>query len=188
MNYTPNQALRKLIAGNEIYLNSKNNPGNISSAIRYENSIHGQHPYSVILTCSDSRVPPEHIFSAGVGELFVIRTAGNVVGGFELGTIEYGLKYLGVPLILVMGHSQCGAVAAALDGNAEGYIEDVVHEIQLGLYGATDEVAAVYNNILNSRCRIMESSIIQKLISDGNISIVCALYDVKTGAVKFFEC
>lgn len=187
-NYLPNQALGRLVSGNEIYLRSCYNPADISTAVRMETAMNGQKPYAVVLTCSDSRVPPEHIFSVGIGELFIVRTAGNVVGDFELGSIEYAVEHLGVPLVLVMGHSQCGAVAAALHDHSKGYIEDVIHEIQLGLYGATDEETAVYNNILHSKQRVMESVIIQKYLHTGRIAIVCAKYDIASGRVEFFQC
>lgn len=186
---TPKEALRKLIAGNDIYLKANRNPANISPARRMETARHGQHPYAVVLTCSDSRVPPEHIFSAGIGDLFVVRTAGNVVGDFEIGTVEYGVLHLGAKIILVMGHSQCGAVAAALEGyDGEGYIEDVVTEIQRGLDGAQDECTAIHNNILHSKNKLMKSTIIRTMLRKGEIEMVCAKYDIATGKVAFFTC
>ena len=186
--YTPQEALFRLISGNNAYLKSNNSPGNISPMVRAETAINGQHPYAVILTCSDSRVPPEHIFSAGIGELFVLRTAGNVVGDFELGTIEYGTEHLGASIVLVMGHSRCGAIAAALAGHADGHIEDIVQEIRLGLNGAADETTAIYNNILQSKRRITESPIVQNLLLAGKVSIVSAKYDIETGKVDFLDC
>jgi len=188
MNYTPEQALRKLISGNQTYLNSRSNPGDISPAIRLETATQGQHPYAVVLTCSDSRVPPEHIFSAGIGELFVVRTAGNVVGDFELGTIEYGTEHLGAPVVLVMGHSQCGAVAAALSGHADGHIQCIVNEIQCGICGVCDENTAIYRNALHSKRIVMESSIIQRLVCSGNLAVICAIYDIRTGKVELLDC
>jgi len=190
MNCTPEQALQKLIDGNKMYLSYPHNTGSISPDIREQTAAHGQQPYAVVLTCSDSRVPPEHIFSAGIGELFVVRTAGNVVGGFELGTIEYGIEHLRAPLILIMGHTQCGAVAAALKGHghAEGYINNITHEIHFGLNGASDEDTAVRKNIFHSKQRIMESAIIQNLVYSRDVSVACALYDIKTGKVEFFNC
>lgn len=185
---SPQQALCRLIAGNREYLNSCRNPANISRAAREATARNGQPPYAVVLTCSDSRVPPEHIFSAGIGDLFVVRTAGNVVGNFELGSIEYGTEHLGAPIILIMGHSHCGAVSAALEGHTDGYIEDVVHEIQLGLNGTSDETTAIYNNILHSKNRVMESEIIRKLLTAGRVAIVCAKYDMASGKVEFFNC
>lgn len=188
MRYTPAQALRKLQAGNLKYLPSHTNPGNISPAIRIKDAVKGQHPYAVVLTCSDSRVPPEHIFSAGIGQLFVVRTAGNVVGAFEIGTIEYGVKHLKAPLVLVMGHTQCGAVAAALEGHAEGYIEDIIEEIRSGLCGEPTLIKAIWENIYHSKETVMQSEILQKAVHYGKASIVCALYDTATGKVKFENC
>ena len=184
--YTPQQSLNLLIQGNQTYLDACRNPAVISPTVRRETTRNGQHPFAVVLTCSDSRVPPEHIFSAGIGEIFVVRTAGNVVGDFELGSIEYGTQHLHASTVLIMGHSHCGAVSAALSGHADGYIEDVIHEIQLGLHGATNENAAIYNNILHSKRRVMESAIIRELVRTGKLAIVCAKYEIDTGKVKFF--
>ena len=104
MDDRPTEALRRLIAGNESYITSCRNPAEISCERRMETSENGQEPYAVILTCSDSRVPPEHIFSAGIGELFVVRAAGNVVGDFEIGSIEYAVQHfvkkLGVSFLI----------------------------------------------------------------------------------------
>ena len=180
-----NRAMQKLISGNQVYMRSDKNPADISPAVRLKTAVHGQHPYAAILTCSDSRVPPEHIFSAGIGELFVVRTAGNVVGGFELGSVEYAVEHLGVGLIVVMGHSQCGAVAAALAGDGHGYIGDIVHEIRLGLKGANDEETAIRNNIVHSKSRLMKSEIIRASVLSGKTDIVCAVYHIDSGRVEF---
>lgn len=188
-NNCPDNAMQKLLAGNKIYVRSKTNPADISEERREETTRNGQSPYAVILTCSDSRVVPEHIFSAGIGDLFVVRTAGNVVGNFEIGTIEYGVDVLGASLIVVMGHSHCGAVAAALTGDRfPGYVEDVVREIQLGLDGARDESTAIYNNILHSKKRVLQSAIIRALVKQGKVDIACTKYNIATGEVKFFRC
>lgn len=183
----PQEAYKKLAAGNKKYLRSCSNPACVSPALRQDTAQNGQKPYAVVLTCSDSRVPPEHIFSAGIGELFVVRTAGNVVGGFELGSIEYAVEHLHAPLILIMGHSGCGAVAAALGGHAHGHIEEIVREIQLGLDGAEDECSAVYNNIMHSRQRVMASAVVEAHVRAGKTAIVCAKYNISSGAVEFFD-
>lgn len=187
MDDRPERSLRKLIKGNDIYIDSRRNPADISRRRRMETAKNGQNPYAVILTCSDSRVPPEHIFSAGIGDLFVVRTAGNVVGNFEIGSIEYAVQYLYVPIVVVMGHTHCAAVAAALEGHADGYIEDIIREIQLGLDGATTKSEAVCNNILHSKQRVMQSEIVNDLIKTGQLMVVCAEYDIGTGNVNFFD-
>ena len=183
---SPDQALQKLKQGNDSYLNSKNNSSDISASLRENTAKNGQEPYAVIVTCSDSRVPPEHIFSAGVGELFVIRTAGNVVDDFALGSIEYGVKHLGAKIILVMGHSQCGAVSAAIAGQAEGYINTILEEIKPGIRGVTDAAEAEKLNIANSSKKIMESDIVKELVEKGSLAIVQARYELHSGKVTFF--
>lgn len=187
MDHRSKQALYQLMKGNDIYIKSRHNPADISCERRMETAEHGQKPYAAILTCSDSRVPPEHIFSAGIGDLFVVRTAGNVVGGFEIGSMEYAAQHLYVPIIVIMGHTHCGAVAAALEGHADGYIQDIVHEIQLGLNGATTESEAVYNNILHSRRQVLQSETLKYLIKSGHLMVVCAAYDIRSGRVNFFD-
>ena len=116
----------------EIYQKSK----------REDTSENGQHPYAVIVTCSDSRVPAEHIFNAGIVELFFIRTAGNVIGDYALGSVEYGAEYLGTKLIVVLGHTNCGAVDAALHGGAHGAIATITDEISACLPVDCDPRAA----------------------------------------------
>ena len=110
-NLTADEALEKLKSGNQIYMNSRTGSGDISPEKRLDTCRNGQQPYAIIITCSDSRVLPESVFSAGIGELFVIRVAGNVMDDHQLGSVEYAASHLGVKLIVVMGHNHCGAVA-----------------------------------------------------------------------------
>ena len=113
-NVSPREALRRLKEGNQQYLRAERPSGNISPAVRKETAAHGQKPFAVVIACSDSRVIPEDIFSCGIGDLFVIRTAGNTIDRPQLASIEYALHHLGTRLILVLGHTRCGAVGAAL--------------------------------------------------------------------------
>ncbi|MEK7804022.1 MAG: carbonic anhydrase, partial [Deltaproteobacteria bacterium] len=105
------EALKKLIDGNNRFVQSAQAQKDIGNNRRTELT-KGQHPFAVILSCSDSRVPPEHIFDQGLGDIFVVRVAGNVADSIELGSVEYAAEHLGVPLILVLGHQSCGAVKA----------------------------------------------------------------------------
>ena len=181
-------ALCKLVEGNALYMKSWHNPAFIGERRRIETTHHGQHPYAVILTCSDSRVPPEHIFSAGIGDLFVVRTAGNVVGSFELGSIEYAVQHLSAPLIVVMGHSHCGAVGAALDGgHTGGYIESVICEIRQGISCDATEPEAIHQNICHSKERVLQSEIVRCALHSGQIMMVTAEYNIETGNVHFFN-
>ena len=116
------QILERLIEGNRRYLTQTQPVGEVSPALR-------RHPCAIVICCSDSRVVPEHIFSAGLGELFVIRVAGNVLDRHQLGSIEYAAAHLHCRLILVLGHTGCGAIGAALEGGGEGMISYITDEI-----------------------------------------------------------
>lgn len=184
---TADEALRRLISGNEAYLNASSNSGNISSAVRADTAENGQHPYAVIITCSDSRVPAEHIFSAGIGELFVIRTAGNVIGTFELGSVEYGAEHLHAPLVVVLGHTHCGAVDAALNGGAHGSIKAITDEIAACIPEGADARAAEIANVENSIARIRGSEIMTELEESGKVVVCGAIYDIANGEVRFLD-
>ncbi len=127
MNQTPvctaADAIYRLAAGNLKYLNAESGNGDISRRVRLSTWAKGQSPYAIIVTCSDSRVIPESIFSAGIGELFVIRLAGNIIDDHQLGSIEYAAGHLGCRLVVVLGHTHCGAVDAAIHHEPSGYIQ-----------------------------------------------------------------
>ena len=103
-NLSASEALEKLKAGNQRYLSATANPGDVSPKIRHKTCTEGQEPYAIVITCSDSRVIPESVFSAGIGELFVIRVAGNVMDKHQLGSVEYAADHLGCNLVVVLGH------------------------------------------------------------------------------------
>ncbi|MDR2606430.1 MAG: carbonic anhydrase [Oscillospiraceae bacterium] len=176
-------SLQKLLAGNLNYLSADG----IYAAIREETAISGQKPYAVIVTCSDSRVPPEHIFSAGLGELFVIRTAGNAVGDFERGTVEYAVGHLGIKLVMVMGHTHCGAVDAAMHTHGEhppASLGKLVKEIADAIGGERDATAAAKLNVRHSVSRLLESKLLKDLTEARELTIVPALYDILSGKVE----
>ncbi|MFP3153017.1 carbonic anhydrase [Lachnospiraceae bacterium ZAX-1] len=182
---TPDHAIDKLKEGNTNFLSTHKNKGNITQGIITDTAVNGQKPYAVIVTCSDSRVPPEHIFSAGIGDLFVVRTAGNVIGDFELGSIEYGAEHLGAKVVVVMGHSHCGAVSAALGQKADGHIQAIVDEIKDGIGSETNATRAEDLNITHSKDIVMSSEIITHLTSKGALKVIEAKYDIETGVVDF---
>ena len=189
-----NLAKKALQAGNESYL-SGTATMNVSESLRTDLATNGQKPHTVVITCSDSRVPPELLFNSGLGELFVIRTAGNVVDEFEIGSVEYAADHLGSPLVLVMGHSHCGAVGAAVEGHAEGNIESIVEEITPSVEKAKEEATSEDEittkaedlNVENSIKNLRESEILKGLEDSGKIKIVGAKYDIDTGKVTFFD-
>lgn len=183
------EALKELEEGNEQFIS-----GN-TAKLRADLQENGQTPYAVIITCSDSRVAPEVLFNTTMGELFTIRTAGNVVDQFEIGSVEYGAEHLGAPLIVVMGHSNCGAVSAAVSGEAEGFIQNIIDEIMPSVEAAketeTDEDAvsalAENLNIQHTIQKLRTSTILSELESEGKIKIIGAKYDIKDGTVEFLK-
>ncbi len=183
----PDDVIEHLRWSNSIFMETDQNNGDISQNVRRDTSQNGQKPYAVIVTCSDSRVPPEHIFCAGIGELFVIRTAGNVIGNFELGSIEYGAEHLNAKLILVLGHTGCGAVAAAISGHAEGHISHILDEINGGISGNDNPTECEILNVRNSINKIQQSEIIKHLEHDGLVKVVGAIYSICDGKVTFLD-
>ena len=156
----------------------------------------GQHPFAIVISCSDSRVPPELIFDQGLGDLFVIRTAGNLVGGLEIGSVEYAVEHLQVPLILVLGHEQCGAIKAFVEGGeAPGHIKDIVDSIK-----AEAEICAIAKDDKDRLAHCIEanlrhvtlqlqqqSAIIREKMGKGELRIVTGKYDLEKGAVTLLN-
>lgn len=181
-NFTAEEALEKLRSGNSLYLDSKTGAGDICSARREETLKNGQHPYAIIITCSDSRVIPESIFSAGIGDLFVIRVAGNVIDDHQLGSIEYAASHLGVKLIVVLGHDHCGAVDAAMNHDPDGYIKFITDEIKKAIGDETDEYNACCLNVRHS-VEMIESSLEIHKEEEHGLRVIGAIYHLSTGKV-----
>lgn len=188
------EALSLLKSGNNQFVQGSVTP-NVSEALRKNLAENGQKPHTVVITCSDSRVPPELIFNSGLGEVFVIRTAGNVVGDYEIGSVEYAVDHLESPLVLVMGHTQCGAVDAAIDGHATGHVEDILEEITPSVTKAkqqaseSDKIADLAQdlNVENSIDRLMSSDIIARLVRDGKVKVQGCKYDIENGTIRYFD-
>ena len=141
------ETIKKLLEGNQKYLTSEKGAGDISPRIRLKTAGEGQNPYAIIITCSDSRVIPEAIFQCGIGDLFVIRLAGNVIDNHQLGSIEYAADHLGTKLIMVLGHTHCGAVDAAIHHDPEGYIKFITDEITKAIGEEKDPYKAACLNV-----------------------------------------
>lgn len=181
---TAEEALGKLKDGNLRYLSAVKSGGDVSLALREKTCAQGQAPYAIIITCSDSRVLPESIFSAGIGDLFVIRVAGNVIDNHQLGSIEYAAEHLGCRLIVVMGHNHCGAVDAAINHDPEGYIKFITDEISMAIGDETDDYAACCMNVNHSIKTIEESLEIRREEEHG-LRVCGALYHLEDGRVEF---
>jgi carbonic anhydrase len=189
------QALQLLKEGNKRFCNNELQSKNVSGQRRKDLLNNGQKPFAVILSCSDSRVPPEVIFDQALGDIFVIRVAGNVVSPIELGSIEYGTEHLHVPLLVIMGHDNCGAVKATVDGGeAPGCIGAIVDMIKPSVDKARTDGAngddlyekACDENIRAMRAIVEKSPIIEELIEHGHLQIVLAKYLQSTGEAVFF--
>lgn len=178
MSKTAKEALDVLRAGNESYINAETMSGDVSKRTRERTSREGQSPYAVIVTCSDSRVIPEAIFSAGIGDLFVIRAAGNVVDEVVTGSVEYAVEHLGCGLVVVLGHTHCGAVDAALHHAPEGHVRAITDRIKGAIGDEKDADAACRLNVENSVRELQNANI-------AGAEIVGAVYDIESGRVRF---
>ena len=177
--YTAEEAKKKLIDGNKKYVESRAASLNASEEV-LKACTQGQKPYAVIITCSDSRIIPEAIFSAGIGDLFVIRVAGNVIDSNQLGSIEYAAGHLGTKLVVVLGHDHCGAVGAALHHHNEGYIKCITDEILKAVGDEKDEMEACRLNVKHS-CEVIKNSL--KI----SLEVVGAVYYLESGRVEFLD-
>lgn len=195
---TAEQAVQKLLDGNARFVSGNVEHPNQSAERRAE-VVSGQHPFAIVVGCSDSRVPPEIIFDQGIGDIFVVRTAGQVMDDAALGSIEYGAEHLGIPLVVVLGHDSCGAVKATVEGGeAPGHIASLVEAIQ----PAVDEAAKGMSEtneeeLLNASIDInvkniveqLETSepILSELVEEGELTIVGARYHLDSGEVEILE-
>ncbi|MBR0403939.1 MAG: hypothetical protein IJI68_01880 [Eggerthellaceae bacterium] len=184
------EALERLKAGNAAYVEAQANTGDISQERVKELSENGQAPYACIVSCADSRVVPEHIFMAGLGELFCIRVAGNVIGDMELASCVYAAEHLGVKLIVVLGHTQCGAVASALEVLAagdtpEGAMAPVLAGVCAGVGEEREPVAASQANMRTAVDTVLADPEIAHLVAGEGLVVSGALYRTETGAVDF---
>lgn len=158
----------------------------------------GQKPYAIVVTCSDSRVPPEYIFDEHLGKLFVIRTAGNVLDKVELGSIEYAAEHLHSPVLLILGHTSCGAVHATIEGGElhSQNLEAIVNKIEPAVSKAKKTHkhehelmdASIKENVLNQiNYAEKNSKILKELIENKKLTVVGGIYDIKSGVVEFIE-
>lgn len=184
-NLSSDEALARLKAGNERYLRARTSTSDISPELRSQTAAEGQRPYAIVLACSDSRVIPEAIFSADIGDLFVIRVAGNIVDNHQMGSIEYADEHLGCHLVVVLGHTGCGAVEAAMHHELTGNVKFIGDEIALAIDGEKDEAAATLKNIEHSVQKIKDRRDVLLEGEEFDLRIVGALYHTDTGLVEF---
>lgn len=197
----PNEKLMEfLLEGNERF--AENHPIHPDQTLdRLRELNRGQHPVAAVLSCSDSRVPPELIFDQGLGDLFVIRNAGNIVGDYEIGSLEYAIEVLEVPLVIVLGHTNCGAIGAFVDHDHDHshvyseYIQKIIDYID-----AEEEEKALPRDIPNFFEKAVEANVlhgvhtikktipgVDSLMQQNKLRIVGAVYDLETGKVNIIE-
>ena len=181
---TAAEAIAKLKEGNDLYISTDTFKADISSAVLEHFARNGQEPYAIIISCSDSRVIPERIFHAAIGDLFTIRVAGNVIDDHQLGSIEYAAGHLGTNLIVVLGHTQCGAVTAAIHHNPDGFIKFITDEIKKAIGEEKDDYKAAVLNVEQS-IRIIESSLEIQKDEENGLKVVGAIYRIEDGKVDF---
>jgi carbonic anhydrase len=194
--YTASEALARLKAGNERFLRGRARFPTVRKEVLAALA-KGQQPYATIIGCSDSRVPPELLFDAGFGELFIVRVAGNVISPEVMGTLQYAAVHLHTPLFIVLGHEGCGAVQAALAAKFEGARERrrialLLKRILPGLQdlrpgrGADAQMkAAVEANVRWSMRQLRETPEGKARMAEGVLKLVGAVYELKTGRVRF---
>lgn len=195
-------ALKKLIQGNRDYVEASNSGTEMASKLTRAPTEEGQHPFAIILGCSDSRVPVETLFHQGFGDLFVIRVAGNIVAPSQIGSIEYACHNLGAQLVVVLGHSDCGAVSATVDSllqdpdNISPNIASIIDLITPAVLPVISKKTDLkQDELLQSAMRAnvtysvngleKRSSILRNLVDQKQLKIVGAEYSIDTGKVDF---
>jgi carbonic anhydrase len=195
---TPREALEILVEGNRRFSDNVTANRDVKQLLQITKD--KQHPFASVLSCSDSRAPVEMLFDQALGDIFSVRLAGNIATNYAIASLEFGTKYLGSKLIVVLGHSSCGAIKAACDDFKDGHITQLIElikpavimektESQTRNSGNADFVMKVCElNIRHQMHQIVyESEIIQKQLEARAIGIVGASYDLSSGKVKFYE-
>jgi carbonic anhydrase len=195
---TPPQAYKAVQDGNARYLTGASKHTRIDAERRVETATFGQRPIAAILGCADSRVPPEIVLDQGFADLFVVRVAGNVAGPMELASLEYAVSVLNTPLVVVLGHTACGAVSTAMTGKPPfpGSIGALMDQLAPAVQHAkstadpkkkNDATArAVDDNVLHTMEEVLKSPIIKPAVASKKVMIVGGVRDLKTGKIRWF--
>lgn len=189
----PDESSKRLVLGNRRFVNGETQHPHQTAEDRLALA-KGQKPFAVVVACSDSRVCPEIVFDQGLGDLFVVRVAGNTLGNLELGSIEYAVEHLGAKLVIIVGHEKCGAVGAAIQGGeTHGHIGDVTAPIKpavdatKGYAGDVLDAAVRYNAKYVADSLKIRDSLIKEQILKGEVKVLGARYDLDSGLVEVFD-
>jgi carbonic anhydrase len=201
---TAAEAINRLKEGNQRFVSGVRSIETIVKQIQRAEFVEGQAPFAIILGCSDSRVPAEIIFDQGLGDLFVIRVAGNIVAPSQVGSVEFAVDRFGTPLVVVLGHSMCGAVMATIDelenpsDDKSSNVLSIVNRIRPTIEPLFDTElrndpgklleSSIHANILAATNHLMHGSqMLENMVQQGDLEIIGAEYSLETGLVKFFE-
>ena len=186
-------AIKLLVEGNKRFVSGKHK-AHLDHVNRRIETAKGQHPFAIIVGCSDSRIPPEILFDQSVGHLFIIRTAGNVVDDIAIGSIEYGAEHLGAQLLVILGHSKCGAVDATMKGGEmPGHIGAIAKKIKPAVDKAKGKPGDAWLNSVNANVDIIVEQLkdnkpmLHEMVHEGKLKVVGATYEVDTGLVSFHK-
>jgi len=189
----PEAALARLTAGNARFVAGATTHPDQTAERRVEVA-KGQHPYAIILTCADSRLSPEILFDEGIGDLFVIRNAGNLLDDHVLGSIEYAIEHLHATLVVVLGHTKCGAVSAAVaGGEAPGHIKSIIESLEPAVAMAKKKPGDPVDNTVRIAAKLSAAALAQaepivgEAVKTGQVQVVAARYDIATGQVEFLK-
>ena len=202
MMITANEALQRLQEGNKRFVSGVRSIDSLVKQMQRQDFVDGQAPFAIILGCSDSRVPAELVFDQGLGDLFVIRVAGNIVAPSQVGSVEFAVSQFGMPLVVVLGHSMCGAVKATLEeikrpsdqtsSNVLSIVSRIRPSVELlletDLHDDPEHLlkAAIRSNTLASTNSLRHGSqMLEQLILEDRLAIVAAEYSLETGVVEF---
>lgn len=192
--HSPERSLAELVEGNARFAAGASVRPRQDARRREEVLEKGQHPFAAIVSCSDSRVSPEIVFDQGLGDLFVVRTAGNLIDDLGAASLEYAAAHLGVPLIVVMGHSRCGAVTAAVEGGKVSGRLSAIHEaLAPSVERAKDRAGDIVDTTARENVRSIVATlegtegILKELVERGAIRVIGAFYDIERGAVEFIR-
>lgn len=184
------EVVRRLMEGNDRFIAGQTRHPNQSSE-RRQAIARGQNPIAVVLTCADSRVSPELLFDQGLGDLFVIRNAGNVLDDHVLGSIEYAVSHLNVSLVMVLGHSGCGAAKATLEGgHAPGHVSSIVDSLKVSMEASREASGDKLDNLIRRHVQASVSNIekskpiLEPAVAQGRLRVVGARYNLETGRVE----
>ena len=201
------EALTRLREGNRRFVRNRGEAGSADTALRRAALLDGQEPYAIVLGCSDSRVPAEFIFDQGFGDLFVIRVAGNIVAPSQVGSVEFAAERFGTRLVVVLGHSQCGAVIATIEDILAGgetphsenlrsivdRVRPAIQELVASHVAADPDAAGLVGKAVRANVRVTArqlrhgSPLLERLVREDGLRIVGAEYSLETGIVDFFD-